>query len=213
MPVSTVNGWTSTGLMPSSSVVSQILGRSGQARPTTTPVATPAVQPIVPVAPGGPASFWSGAGGVGLPGGLPNVPSNNPPGWGGGGPPVNPTGGRGQFDPNLNPDQAYAQYLQQRAFADQATPQQAAYHEAIRAHQYLTDLDPFGMRNNAAAGLTADPFTQQAKFRDQLAYQSFGKASPYAFSYGAAPAYAPGMMPQKGWTSGYNNMAGSGFGF
>lgn len=220
MPVSTINGWTGAGLLPSYAITSQILGQSGSA-PQSAPAAATAPAPA-----GAPSPAP-----VGAP--LPSVPAIVPPGWnsgssagvGGGGLP----GRGGIVNPSLTPDQAYAAYLQQRAFADTSTPASEANKQVMYAQQQLNYVDPFGPNRN---GLTVDPYAQTLRTNLQQQILNFQKASPYAYSYNTPAAFAPAPQPMGGYATGYgqappggvpagwtsggfggSNMAGSGFGF
>jgi hypothetical protein len=227
MPVNTTNGWTGSSILPSYSVLSRILGSaSGSGNPSAP--ATPANAP----APRGSPLYGAGSGT------LPSTPSRNPPGWGGNSAGYNgsgaPGGRAGMVDPSLNPQQAYAGYLQQRGFADTNSPQQSAFNTAAYQYQRLTDADPFGLYSrpdqSTIAGAIGKPtgnaFLEQAKFQSDLANRMFATASPYSYSYGTPSAQAPTAQPAGGYIAGYNNQynpgwtsggnsnyAGQGFGF
>jgi len=182
-------------------VVSQILGRTG-ANPATAPVAAAASGTPNPTAALPPVGAV-----------LPSVPAQVPPGWstGGTGAGYGGTLGRntgnlnaGQVNPNLTPDQAYAQYLQQRGFADQSTPAGAASNAVLYAQQQLNYVDPFGPNRN---GLTYDPYQQTLRTNLQQQILNFNKASPYAYTYGSPAAHAPAPAPQYGYPAGYGQPA------
>jgi hypothetical protein len=222
MPTSTINGWTAANLLPSYAIASQILGRTGSA-----PQPAPAAAAGTPPPAGAPVPKP-----VGAP--LPSIPAIVPAGWNSsGGPGVGGGGlpGRGGIvNPNLTPDQAYAQYLQTRAFADTSTPASEASKGVMYAQQQLNYVDPFGPNRN---GLTFDPYQNTLRSNLQQQILNFGKASPYAFSYGTQAANAPAPQPMGGYATGYGqappgmpagwssngwgssggSMAGSGFGF
>ena len=128
--------------------------------------------------------------------------------------------GRGGIvNPDLNPDQAYAAYLQTRAFADTATPASEANKQVLYAQQQLQYVDPFGPNRN---GLTVDPYvdTLRANLAQQM--MNFNKASPYAYTYNSPAAFAPAPAPLGGYTRGYGQApaalppgwtSGGGFGY
>jgi hypothetical protein len=217
MPVSTLNGWTSAGLLPSSTVVAQILGRAGSgpqapAAPTAAPAAPPAAVVPPTAAP------------------LPSVPAVVPGGWGGGPASYDPSlmgggGGRGSLpsfvNPALTPEQAYSQYLQQRAVADSTTPLQAQLHALLNTQQNLAYADPFGPNRSA---FNSNPYADTLRAQLQTQIMGAAKASPYAYSYGTPAANAPAPMPAYGYATGYGapppggrsgatNVPGYGFGF
>jgi hypothetical protein len=213
MPVSTINGWTSAGLSPSYSILASILGAAGG---TPAQAATP-VQVGTNTAPtGGPANPFGGTP-------QPKPGGNGGYGYGGG-------GGGGGFgygymgtpnprsgvNPALNPQEAYAAYLQNRSNAEMSTPQQSAMNIAYYQHSLLNDADPTGLWQNPSAGAIGRPtdaYLQQAKFQSDLANQLFRNASPYSYAQGVAPAYAPPVPQNGGYSSGWTNNAGGGFGF
>jgi len=205
MPVNTINGWTSMGLSPSYSVLASILHSAGG---TPTQAATPA-----------PASTSTSAPKNILPGVTP-MPKN-PYGGGFAGGATYGTGslipnGRSPINSALNPQEAYSQYLQNRAILEGSTPQQSAYNIAVYQHQLLNDADPSGIWRNPDAGQIGRPqdaFLQQQQFQSDLATRMFNTASPYSYAQGVAPANAPAPPPRStGYSSGWTP-AGGGFGF
>lgn len=214
MPVSTLNGWTSSGLLPSSTVVNQILSRASPGMQAPAPVAPPAGTPGAPLDQG---RFSAGGGAIPTPGAgyipLPSVPPQQPPGFGGGsrGPGYGDvTGGRGWVNPALTPEQAYSQYLQMRSFADTTTPLQASINAMMGAQNALAYSSAGDPNRN---GLNYDPYG--ATLRNNVAAQIMGaqRASPYAYSYGTPAANAPAPQPAQGYVTGYGSAPGGGFGF
>lgn len=196
MPVSTLNGWTSAGLLPSSTVVSQILGRSGAGpqAPTNPTATTPGapVQPPIVLPP--------------MPAPLPSVPARQPQNWGGGGvgfgdPSLLGGGGRGGWvNPSLTPEQAYSTYLQYRAAADNSTPLHSALQALTNTQSKLAYADPYGPNRN---GLNMDPYGSTLRANLQAQILGAQRASPYAYSYGAPAANAPAPAPAWGYAPGY----------
>jgi hypothetical protein len=211
MPSSTVNGWTGANLLPSYAVTAQILGgaggpasiNSGAGRGGSGAVPVPTGNINNP-------TFSYGGGGGGGGGGIPNVPAVNPPGWGGGSQFAPAPGGRGGIvDPSLNPQQAYAQYLQLRGFADTATPQSQVFNQYQNVTGALTQADPFGFASNPATQAVGGIGNMQSGYNQNLALQQqmlariLPTTSSYAFSYGSPAANAPSPQPVNGYQQGY----------
>lgn len=208
MPTSTVNGWTSAGLLPSYTVLASILGSAGGTHnQASTPPPTAPAAPAAPNNPLGtviPVSKGGFGGGPGGGGGYNN----------GGGSAMG--GGRSAINPSLNPDQAYSQYLQNRALFEGSTPQQSALNIAYYQHQLLNDADPSGLWRNPDAGQIGhpqDPYTAQLQFQSELANRMFQTASPFSYEQGVAPANAPAPAPANGYQAGWTNQPSYGFGF
>lgn len=212
MPVNTINGWTSAGLSPSYSILASILHSAG-GTPTQAATTAPVVSPTPATSGGNNGQLF------GRPVTKPGVPTGYGGGQGGpyygGGGGMAPAGGRTAIDPSLNPQQAYAQYLQNRALIEGSTPQTSAMNIAYYQHALLNDADPSGLYRNPDVGQIGRPqdsYLEQVKFQSDLANRLFQNASPYSYAQGVAPAYAPPAPPAGGYTAGWNN-AGSGFGF
>jgi hypothetical protein len=231
MPTSTVNGWTGSNLLPSSTVVASILGRNGSpANGPAAPATNTATQGSNPFAGNAFSGFLNaiyGNNAQNLFAGYPNVLSQmggpGPAGGGGGGggpilPPGWNSGGNGggyngampngRGLPVLTPEQSYSQYLLSRGGADSSTPMGDFLGNAYRQGLNLTAGDPFGFNLNpntrpvGGIGLPNDANSVLGTYVNNLNLLA-SHASPYAYSYGAPAAQAPAQTPAWGYPTNY----------